>query len=265
LLVTVLSGNTGQRIPGAVVTLHNIMTDIQISEMTSNYFGEASEFLPQGNYFIRQRELPHGYAINFDRIPVTIRPGEMTDIMIVARPLPTPSPTPTPPPSQTPAIPPGNVIEDMEIVGRLEIITRAEGSGNPLSGGLFSVYTAVGNRRVAELTTEAGGVAHVELEPGQYFIRELRPTYGFLLEDTRILVDVAESRVTQIEITKERDTDIPDLDPDVCDSGKIYIPQTGQDMSLFHYGGGAVLLLISLLCIVFLFANKKSKGSFVNG
>jgi uncharacterized surface anchored protein len=273
LLVTVLSGSTGQRISGAVVSLHNVMTDMQISEMTSARFGEASEFLPPGNYFIRQRELPNGYAINFDRIPVTIRPGEMTDIMIVARPLPTPTPsptpTPTPPPSslpsspQTPAVPPGNAIEVPEMSGRLEIITRAEGSGNPLSGGLFSIYTAAENRRIAELTTETGGTAHIELEPGQYLIRELRPTYGFLLEAPHILVDVAEGRVTQIEITKQRDTAILDIDADY-DSGKIYIPQTGQNMSLLHYGGGVVMLLISLFSAVFLIKNKQSKGRIYN-
>ena len=251
LLVTVLSGSTGQRIPGAVVSLHNIMNDIQISEMTADNFGEASEFLPPGSYFVRQRELPAGYAINFDRIPVTIRPGEMTDIMIVARPLPTPPPTPAPPSMSqippTPAIPPGEIVEVLDAFGRLEIVTRAEGSGNPLSGGLFSIYTAAGNRRIAELTTETNGTAYIELEPGQYFIRELRPTYGFLLEDMRILVDVAAGRATQVEMTKQRDTDIPYLDPETYGGGKIYIPQTGQDMSLFHYVGGGALLLISLI------------------
>ncbi|MCL1842323.1 MAG: hypothetical protein FWF79_00765, partial [Defluviitaleaceae bacterium] len=97
----------------------------------------------------------------------------------------------------------------------------------------------------------------------QYFIRELRPTYGFLLEDMRILVDVAAGRATQVEMTKQRDTDIPYLDPgrmgeqrrafcvatspETYGGGKIYIPQTGQDMSMFHYVGGGALLLISLI------------------
>jgi hypothetical protein len=139
----------------------------------------------------------------------------------------------------------------MEILGRLEITTRAEGSGNPLSGGLFSVYS-FDNRRIAQLTTGTGGLAYIELEPGQFFIRELRPTYGFLLEDSRILVDVAEGRVTRIEMTKERDMDIPYLDPYAYGGGIIYIPPTGQDMSLFHYVGGGALLLIALIAGGFL-------------
>jgi len=140
----------------------------------------------------------------------------------------------------------------MEELGRLEIITRAEGSGNPLSGGLFAIYTATGNRRITQLTTGTGGMVYIELEPGQYFIRELRPTYGFMLEDSRILVDVAEGRITQIEMTKERDMSIPYLDPDAYGGGIIYIPPTGQDRSMFHYVSGGILLLISLAFMAFL-------------
>jgi len=272
LLVTVLSSNTGQRIPNAVVTLHDVMTDAQIAEMTADQFGEASIFVESGNYFIRQRELPDGYILNFDRFPVTIRPNEMADIMIVARARPAPTSLPTPPaPSLTPAIPPvqavppTDVIADTETLGRLEIITRAEGSGNPLSGGLFAIYTSTDNRRIAQLTTGTGGLTYIELEAGQYFIRELRPTYGFLLEDLRILVDVAEGRVTQIEMTKERNFEIPYLDPDTYGGGIIYIPQTGQDMSLLHYGGGAFLLLISLVSAGFLVLKKGTPKQQSNG
>jgi uncharacterized surface anchored protein len=254
LLVTVISGSTDQRIPYAAVTLHSVMTDERIEELRTDQFGEASLFFTPGSFFIRQMHLPDGYMLNHDRIPVTIRSGEMTDIMIVARAIPTPSPTPAPQaPRPTPApptitIPPGDIVEDLAVLGRLEIITRAERSGNRLSGGLFAIYRLNETERVAQITTGAGGMATIELEPGQYFVRELRPTFGFLLEDTRILVDVAEGRMTQINLTKIRDWEIADLDldPDTYGSGIIYIVQTGQAMSMLHYGGGGLLIAVSV-------------------
>jgi len=105
-------------------------------------------------------------------------------------------------------------------------------------------------------------MAYIELDAGQFFVRELRPTCGFLLEDSRILVDVVEGRVTKLEITKERDGSIPYLDPYVYGGGIIYIPPTGQDMSMVHYLGGAGLLVISLAGAGFLLKPHVKKLKF---
>jgi uncharacterized surface anchored protein len=253
------------------------MTDRLVAEMTTDTFGEASAFLPPGSYFMRQSALPIGYSLNMDRIPVTITSGAMTDFSIVARgiPRPTTATTPTSPPTTAPVslLPPvtgtpaisGVAVTEITYAepddtlagqGRLEIVTRAAQSGNPLSGGVFGVYRAADNRLVSELATGTDGTAYIELSPGGYFLQELRATFGFVLEPTRIFFEVAAYEVVVVEITKERDWGIADVDAE----GMIWIPPTGEDMSVFHYLGGAFLIVVAVACgFLLLYTHKWKK------
>ena len=268
LLITLMSGATGDRLQNGTITIHNVMTDALITTITTDLFGEASVFLPAGRYFIRQSTMPYGYLTNLDRIPFTINAGDITDMALAVRavpaPIPTPTPTPQPTPTPTPqpiqavapAPPPATIetIPDTEpdTQGRIEIVTRAAGSGNPLSGGIFSVYRAYDSRHIAELTTTANGTIYLTVEPGMYFVRELRPTFGFLLETQRIFLEVGEGETVIMELTKERDMDIAELPLDAEGGGIIYIPQTGQYWSTFHYVSGGILLFISLIIAIVL-------------
>lgn len=251
LLVTLMSGATGNRLSNGTITVHDIMTDALVITLKSDFFGEASVFLPPGRYFMRQSTMPQGYITNLDRIPVTINAGDITDMSLAVRaePTPTPAPIPTPPPATVAPSPPLPVeIEAIpDTQSKIKISTRAAGSGNPLSGGVFSVHRAYDNRRVAELTTAVDGLAYMEVEPGLYFIRELRPTFGFLIETQRIFLEVGENETVKMELTKERDMNIAELPMDEEGGGIIYIPQTGQILS-FHYTSGLILMGISLLC-----------------
>jgi hypothetical protein len=84
-------------------------------------------------------------------------------------------------------------------------------------------------------------------EPGFYFIRELRPTFGYLLETERIFLEVGRDETVTMELTKNRDFNIVDLPPDSEGNSFIYIVQTGQSMSMFHYGGGGLLLAVAVI------------------
>ena len=257
LLVTLMSGATGERISNGVISVHDVMTDRLIVTLTSDFFGEASVFLPAGRYFMRQSAMPQGYLVNFDRIPFTINAGDMTDMALAVRAIPLSAPTPTPAPASQPAAssaqaaPPAATEtvpgsgEDAQ--GKIEILTRAAGSGNPLSGGIFAVYRADDSRRMAELTTGADGRAYFMAQPGMYFVRELRPTFGFTLEHQRIFLEVGEGETVILELTKERDYSIAYLPADADGGGIIYIPPTGQDMSLVSYMGGGLFILIAII------------------
>ena len=257
LLITLVSSATGERLSGGRITIHDVMTDAHVTTLTTDTFGEASVFLPAGRYFMRQSSMPQGYLSNHDRIPFTVKAEEITDMALAVRAEPTPPPTATPPPAQTQQRQTGSnappaVIESAPDItlrnqGRIEIITRAAGSGNPLSGGMYAVYRVSDNRRVGELTTGAGGRTELTVEPGMYFIRELRPTFGFLLETERIFLEVGAGKTVVIELTKVRDLSITDLPHDI-DGGFIYITQTGQDMSMLHYVGGGVMLVVAAFC-----------------
>jgi len=265
LLVTLMSSATGERLQNGTITIHDIMTDALIVTLSSDFFGEASVFLPTGRYFMRQGAMPHGYLTNLDRIPFTINAGDVTDMAIAVRaepvltPSPTPIPTPTPPVSQAAPFSPQSsaTIEtipdtDINAQSRIEITTRAAGSGNPLSGGLFAVYRVYDNRRIGELTTGADGRGYFMAEPGMHFVRELRPSFGFLLESERIFLEVGVGETVTLELTKIRDMNIAYLPADVEGGGIIYIPQTGQRWPTFNYVGGGILFLISFVVAGFL-------------
>lgn len=97
-------------------------------------------------------------------------------------------------------------------------------------------------------------------EPGMYYIRELRPTYGFYLETERIFLEVGTGETVKMELTKVRDLSISDLPIDEDGGGIINITQTGQFMSMFHYIGGGFMRIIAIVCVglaVWEFIKKK--------
>jgi uncharacterized surface anchored protein len=263
LLVTIISGTTGERIHGAGITIHSIMTDNMVAEMHTDGFGEASVILETGRYFLRQSYLPQGYTLNLDRFPITITAHDITDMSIIARPVPMPTPTPTPAPAavSAPPITIETTVEEYEIYGKIEIITRAAGSGNPLSGGIFAVYDAETNRRIAELTTGVGGTAYTTLNPGQYFVQELRPTFGFTLDPHRMFLEIGAGETVRVEITKERDATIEYLPiyADAKGGGIIYIPPTGQYMDMFYYLGGGGLIALSIFIAIAFVVKKRGE------
>jgi hypothetical protein len=78
-----------------------------------------------------------------------------------------------------------------------------------------------------------------------YYIRELRPTYGFHLETERIFLEVSAGSTAVMELTKVRDLSITDLPADGDGNGIIHIVQTGQIAPTGFYIGGIILLVIA--------------------
>ena len=231
LLVTVL-GDDGARLSGVGLSIHHVMTDEHVGTLNTNAHGEAGMFLPIGNYFLRKTNVPHGYRHNPERVSFTVMPADLTDLIVIAVALP-PGPAPEP-------------IPDRE-TGTVEVITRAANSGNVLAGGHFGIYQVSDARLVATTYIGDDGIASFEVMPGLYFVRELRPTFGFVLETENMYVEVQQGQTVRIELTKNRDYNIPytDIDPESI----IILPETGQERQAWLYQGGMILLIISGLCL----------------
>jgi uncharacterized surface anchored protein len=257
LLVTVRAQGTGDNLRGVVFTVHNSLTDAVVGSLTTDIFGEASLVLPAGEYFIRQISTIHGFVMNTDRIPVRIRDGAVTDIFVtrIMQPTATIEPTQRQETGATGAQGAATVTQEYSPEtaisannqGRIEIITRAAGTGNPLSGGIFAIYMASDSHRIGQVTTGVDGVAYIMAEPGMYFVRELRPTFGFLLEPESIFLEVTAGGTVTLELTKMRDYNITYLPADEDGSNFIYITQTGQFMSVPHYAGGGLLIIVAFV------------------
>jgi hypothetical protein len=135
---------------------------------------------------------------------------------------------------------------------QVEIITRAELSGNPLQGAGFTVYQSDDNQRVGEVTTDENGKASILLPQGEYYMRNDSVQYGYLREQSRIFFTVGASGDVFVEITIERDASIPYID-----DGSVTVPKTGELPPVMNYLLGTLLLAVALLCCINLLRQRK--------
>ena len=190
--------------------------------------------------------------------------GAVDDMIATATSIAAPPTTPAPAPpvqtvssalqavlpttSQTTATP----IETSQPQNRVEIITRAEQSGNPLDGASFTVYRADDKQRVGEVTTATDGRASISLTQGEYYLRNDSVQYGYLCERSRIFFDVGTNGDVTAEITIQRDASIPDVE-----DGNVTVPKTGELPPVLNYMLGTVFLAFALFCGIVLLRERK--------
>jgi len=199
-------------------------------------------------------------------------------------PSPTPSPTPDQAPSptpipvtpqsqgqppaqdQTPSGPPAELAgsaspadpsaQSQTALGNVQIVARAQQSGNPLQGAVFAVYHVSDDTRLAELATgENGQVAH-QLAPGEYYLRQQTAAFGYLPEAVRIFFIVESGKTVLAEVTNQRDTDVP-----YAQGGDITLPQTGELTPVKNYVLGVFLLALAMLCGIGMMCLRKPERS----
>jgi len=293
LLVTAISENSGERLAGVRFNVYHAQTNVVVATLITDRFGEAFLELPIGDYFLRQTAVPSGYILNMDRVGFRIQENRLTEVTVRLRqipttpepevtPPPTPSPQPTPPttppaqtptpttppsqtpapaPSPTPTTPPAGSNNNATTStprpttgGTLQIIARAEQSGNLLSGAAFAVYRVSDGVRITELTTGADGRVTHALASGEYYLRQLRATFGYLPETARIFFTVENNQTVVVEVTNQRDKNIP-----YAEDGSITLPQTGELPPVMNYVMGGALLLVAMLYGIGLFKQRKPK------
>ncbi len=137
--------------------------------------------------------------------------------------------------------------------GTLQVVKQAEQSGNPLSGAVFGVYSVIGDKRLADIATNVDGEASYSLEPGEYYLRELKPPYGYLLEQSRIYFTVVYGETVIVEVTNQRDPAVSNA------NGIITIPKTGEDFPYLIYITGAMLVGAPVFCGVSLLLRRNLK------
>ena len=274
LLIT-LTSSAGERLEGAIFSIHHRMTDELTATVVTNRFGEASINLPPGEFFMRQASVPQGYRASADRLNFIVRSAEVSDISVVvqaieptpAEPQATPEPTPTPQTttqSTTQANRPVTVTQSTTAApqrqGNIEIMARAEQSGNPIIGVTFGVYRVSDNARITEITTDMNGLAAMSLSPGEYYLRNYAVPFGFIHERARIFFTVSGTGMVRIDVTAQRDWNIP-----YADYGHIILPQTGELLPIWNYVSGAVFVSLGVLLIVKLWRDGKSDHDRING
>jgi uncharacterized surface anchored protein len=252
LIVTLTSSATGERLEAGTFIIHHSMTDEIAATIITNRFGEASVFLPPGEYFMRQASMPQGYVVGMDRYPFIIRSLEVTNIPIALQSAASSNPSSAPQAPRSVAATPRAANQSRQ--GSVDVIPRAEQSGNPIVGVAFGLYRVSDNTRITELTTDANGRVSVSLSPGEYYLRNYAVPYGFFQEQARIFFTVSGTNTVTVDVTMQRDWSIP-----YVDYGFITLPQTGELLPIQSYVLGAVFMALGLAFFVVLWQSDKNK------
>ena len=238
--VTKKAEDTDKRLSGAVFAIYRASNDKKVAEITTGKNGTASYELEAGRYYLVERTAPEGYKLNTDKISFTIKSGETKEINV----------------TNTPKDP------DAPDIGSLYLVKKAEGTGARLPGAVFGVYKTSGNAKVTEITTDSDGEALCDLEPGSYYLRELKAPSGYVLESVSIPFTVKVDSTVRVEVTNMRqqangNVKLVKRGPDgetvsgavfgiykASDNSKVSEITTGSDGTAFHeLAPGAYYLL----------------------
>jgi uncharacterized surface anchored protein len=190
-----------------------------------------------------------------------ITPTPSTQTKEAVSPTVAPDPTTPPPPTDTTTntttpIPTTEVVQE-----GLLLTVRAEQTGAPISGAIFGVYSASDNLRIAKLITDANGTANLSLSSGEYFLQEIEAPFGYLPDPARIFFTVSDNSVVRVDVTNQRDPDIPDAN---ATDGFIYIPETGQRYPILNYVLGTALLVFSVTATGLLIWRRRKRKSILD-
>jgi len=239
-LLLIKKSENGKALSGAVFGIYDSATRKKLNEITTDRYGEATLTLEAGGYYLRELKAPSGYVVSAGKIDFKIKAGEAKEITLTNKVLEPEKPT-------TPAIPTNPVN------GTLKLIKRAAGSGQPLSGAVFEVFTLSDNKKVGEITSGSDGTAELSLTPGEYYLLEETAPIGYKLETVRILFRVKAGDTVKVEVTNVKDDGgqpVQPAKPNPPTGGMpgISIPQTGEVFPTQNYVLAGLMFALAGVC-----------------
>ena len=219
---------------GAVFTIYDSQNQ-KITELTTSVEGLASVELAAGKYSVQEIKAPQDYKLDDTKREVTITAGKTESLTIL----------------------------NEKDIDNLQIIKSAAGSGEKLQGALFGIYKEGTTEKVAELTTDAQGLASVKLDKGEYFLLELKAPAGYVAEKAKISFVIHNTdQVVKIEVTNVLANELPSGTKDKPgggNMGNLSIPKTGQPVPVLPHVASALSFGISVLCGVFAFFMRRKQ------
>ncbi len=218
----------GDPLEGATIGLFAEGNDEPAATAVSDAEGAFSfTIYDAGEYIVKETEAPEGYALNETEYPVSaVCKGEIYEIEITNEP----------------------------VKGGVKIsLTDADDASKMLSGAKFAVYDKDGNK-VGELTETSPGVYELSGLPyGEYTVRLEGAPEGYTAEFSGSVSISEDGKTVESKVTAEAEA-VPEPDtPDEPDES----PKTGDDNSLWIYGGICVAALAAIGGI--LISGKKKK------
>ena len=164
-----------QPVKGAVFSLTNSKGE-NLGEVTTGSDGKISFYkVPEGQYTLTEVSAPEGYVIKTKTQNVTVVADKVTDVKFV----------------------------NERITGKL-VITKIDDANKRLEGVEFEIYDKDGYY-LTTVTTDAEGMATVNLDYGTYFFKETKAPAGYEMDTNTYKFSVTDTNRTYYKtVTNER-------------------------------------------------------------
>lgn len=161
------NGNPNNKLKGAEFNILDSGNNVVDTIVTTDNGEAISKLLPMGDYKVVESKAPIGYVLGNREIPVKIT--EHNKIYTFD-------------------------YENDKIKGRIEILKLDTDGNKPLRNVKFGLYSAVDDRLIEELiTNEDGRSVSSDLVYGSYYIKEIQPLDGYVVDNKKYHVDITEN------------------------------------------------------------------------
>ena len=241
-LLIIKRSEDGKPLSGAVFGVYDAATREKLDEVTTDRYGEAVLELEAGGYFLRELKAPAGYALSADTVNFKIRTGETKEITLSNKLLE----------PETPEVP---------TTGTVKLMKKAAGSGQPLPGAVFEVFSIADNKKAGEIISGADGTAALSLPAGDYYLLEKTAPEGFKLENARILLRIKAGAVVKVDVTNMKEDGSQPVQPSKPNpptgTPGISIPKTGEAFPTLDYALAGLLFALAGACGIALWRGRR--------
>ena len=244
-LLVIKKSDDDKPLSGAVFGIYDAATREKLEEITTDRYGEAVLELEAGEYFLRELKAPAGYARSADKVDFKIKTGETREITLSNKRLK---------PEST----------DASTTGTVKLIKKAEGSGRPLSGAVFEVFSLADNKNAGEIISGTNGTAVISLPAGDYYLLEKAAPAGYKLESARILFRIRAGVTVKVEVTNMKEDASQPVQPSKPNpptgTSDISIPKTGEEFPMLNVTLAGLLFALAGVCGCLILKESKRKS-----